>query len=130
MGSPENAESFPYFARRLAEHRVGILHVMDGLGFGAHPHAHVNLYDMKTAFAGGIVAGNVGFTRESGDGAVRSGAADLIAFGRPSIYNPDLPALFAAGKPQLPDGDYSHWWQCSKGAEGYTEYECARAPVA
>jgi hypothetical protein len=50
---------------------VGILHVMDGLGFGAHPYRILNLFTMKTAFAGGVVVGNIGFTKESADGAVR-----------------------------------------------------------
>lgn len=122
MGSDDNAAAFTYFASRLAELKVGILHVMDGLGFGAHAFDKVSLFDMKVAFKGGIVAGNVGFTRESADGAVRSGAADLIAFGRPSILNPDLPQLFAEGKPQLPDAPYDVWWNFAKGAEGYTEY--------
>ena len=49
---------------------VGILHVMDGLGFGAHPYRILNLFTLKTAFAGGVVVGNIGFTKESADGAV------------------------------------------------------------
>jgi len=93
MGRPDNAAAFPYFARRLGEHRIGILHVMDGLGFGAHPYPHVSLYDMKVAHGpGGIVAGNVCYTRESGDGAVRSGAADLIDCVRPRQHLQPRPA--------------------------------------
>lgn len=120
MGSEDNAEAFKYYASRLVPYKVGILHIMDGPGFGAHTFDKVTLYDMKVAFAGGIVCGNVGYTRETADGVIRSGAADLIAFGRSSISNPDLPALFAEGKEQLADGAYPHWWDYSKGAEGYT----------
>ncbi len=53
---------------------MGILHVMDGLGFGAHPYPLTNLFAMKTAFRGGVVVGNIGYTKESADGAVSSAA--------------------------------------------------------
>ncbi len=51
---------------------MGILHVMDGVGFGAHPYPLTNLFTMKTAFRGGVVIGNIGYTKESADGAVSS----------------------------------------------------------
>lgn len=53
------------------------------VGFGAHAYKHLTLFDMKTAFPGPVM-GNVGFTKEIAEGAIRSGAADLIAFGRPT----------------------------------------------
>jgi 2,4-dienoyl-CoA reductase-like NADH-dependent reductase (Old Yellow Enzyme family) len=67
---------------------------MDGLGFGFHGKCKtVNLFEMKKAFEG-LVIGNVGFTRDTAEGAVRTGAADLIAFGRAYISNPDLVEKF------------------------------------
>ncbi len=44
---------------------------------------------------------------------------DLIAFGRPTISNPDLPAVFAAGGTlKNPPADMKYWYGGSE--EGYT----------
>lgn len=43
----------------------------------------------------GTLMGNCGYTVDSAEAAVSSGAADLIAFGRPFISNPDLVARIA-----------------------------------
>ncbi len=52
---------------------------------------------------------------------VRTGAVDLIAFGRSSITNPDLPAVFAAGgELKNPHAPMKYWY--GGGAEGYTEH--------
>ncbi len=39
---------------------------------------------------------NSGFDRESGEAIVEAGTADLVAYGRPFLANPDLPLRFAA----------------------------------
>jgi hypothetical protein len=63
---------------------------------------------------------------------IRTGAADLIAFGRPTLTNPDLPAVFAAGGSlKHPAPDMKYWY--GGGAEGYTEHPYltpAPAPAA
>jgi N-ethylmaleimide reductase len=46
--------------------------------------------------------------------------ADLIAFGRPFITNPDLVDRLRRGLPLAPSSDKSHWY--GGGAEGYTDY--------
>ena len=40
-----------------------------------------------------------GFTKESGNEAVRDGSSDLVVFGRFWLATPDLPERFAAGAP-------------------------------
>ncbi|MCO5547807.1 hypothetical protein L7F22_001259 [Adiantum nelumboides] len=45
----------------------------------------------------GTVMLSGGFTRETGMEAIRSGAADLVSYGRLFISNPDLPLRFAIG---------------------------------
>ncbi len=47
----------------------------------------------------GPLIGNVGFDRERGNRLIADGLVDLVAFGRPFIANPDLPARFVAGAP-------------------------------
>jgi N-ethylmaleimide reductase len=56
---------------------------------------------------------------------LESGLADLIAFGRPFIANPDLVERLRAGA-ELAESDTTTWY--GGGAEGYTDY--ARADSA
>ena len=48
-----------------------------------------------------------------------SGGADLVAFGRPFIANPDLVTRLRKGK-TLVESDRSTWY--GGGAKGYTDY--------
>lgn len=63
---------------------------------------------------------NCGYTAESGEEAIASGAADLVAYGRPWISNPDLPRRFAEGRPLNPDAPMGVWY--TEGADGYTTF--------
>lgn len=73
---------------------------------------------LKEAFAGVYIA-NQAFTRESAEGVIRRGEADAVAFGRPFIANPDLPARFAHEAPlNEPDPDSFY----GDGPEGYVDY--------
>ena len=62
---------------------------------------------------------NNGYTGEMAQEAVRSGLADLVAFGKPFISNPDLVERLRQNAPLNP-------WDSSKfyggGAEGYLDY--------
>ena len=54
--------------------------------------------------------------------------ADLIAFGRPFITNPDLVERLRDGLALAPSDDKTHWY--GGGAEGYTDYAPARREAA
>jgi len=127
MGSKDNHAMFLFLAARLSPYGLGYVHVMDGLGFGFHKQcAPVTLFEFKRAYGGGVVMGNVEYTRDLAEGAIRSGAADCIAFGRPYISNPDLVERFAQGLPVAPDPPISAWYG-DGGAEGYTDWPAAAA---
>ena len=64
--------------------------------------------------------GNIGYTQQSADGAIRTGAADLIAFGRPYITNPDLVERFENGWPLAGEPPREIWY--SSGPAGYTDF--------
>jgi N-ethylmaleimide reductase len=105
MGSEDNHEAFTYYATELGKYKLGYLHVMDGLGFGFHKLGPVfTLIDAKIAFKG-IVVGNIDYTKESGEGAIRTGATDAIAYGRLFISNPDLVERFTNNHPLAPSPD-------------------------
>lgn len=126
MGSVDNHETFPKAAEALNEFGLAYLHVMDGLGFGFHGLCPpVTLLDMKKRFDGPII-GNITYTKDTAEGAIRTGAADLISFGRPFISNPDLVERFTNNWPLEPDAPYTAWYGRSNNPEecreGYTSY--------
>ena len=79
----------------------------------------MTLADFRTTFHGPIM-GNCGYTAESAEAAIANGAADLIAFGRPFLSNPDLVERFANGWELNPPAEMSVW--SAPTAEGYTDF--------
>jgi N-ethylmaleimide reductase len=67
----------------------------------------------------GTLMANVGMTRHRGNHLLGDGLADLIAYGRPFIANPDLPARFAADAPLADSDPATHY---TPGPHGYTDY--------
>ena len=120
MGSPDYRETFLYAAAQLNPYDLGYLHVMDGLAFGFHGLGEpMTLDDFRPIFKGALM-GNCGYTQELADTRIKHGSADLIAFGRPYISNPDLVERFANGWPLNDSDDMSTWY--SFDAKGYTDY--------
>lgn len=121
MGSEDNNEMFPFVAKEMNKYGLAYMHVMDGLGFGFHNKCPpVTAAQLRKVFDGPIMA-NVGLTRDVAEGMIRSGAVDLVAFGRLYISNPDLPERFANNWPVEPEAAYEHWWGPT-GAKGYTDF--------
>ena len=125
MGSPNYREQFLHAAAALDRMDIGYLHVVDGLAFGFHKLGEpMTLSDFRGVFRGPIV-GNCGYTLENAEAAVQEGLADLIAFGRPFISNPDLVERFANGWPLAPTASMTDWYSPT-GAKGYTDFPTHR----
>lgn len=120
MGSPEYFELFSYVAQELNNYPLAYLHVMDGLAFGFHELGEaMTLKDFRSLFSRPLI-GNCGYDFQSAQKVVRAGDADLVAFGRPFISNPDLVERYRHGHPLASWEDNSRWYV--PGAEGYTDY--------
>ncbi len=120
MGSPEYRELFTYVAKQLDSAKLAYLHVMDGLGFGFHELGEpMKLNEFREVFQGPII-GNTGYTQETAEAAISSGVADLIAFGRPYISNPDLVERFANNWPLAEDAPMSVWYSFDE--DGYADW--------
>jgi len=127
MGSADYRKTFTYAATKLGKLGLAYLHVVDGLAFGFHNLGKpVTLADCREVFPGPLM-GCCGYTRKSAEAAVASGAADLIAFGRPYIANPDLAERFQNGWPINEAMDMATWYSAGHGAKGYTDYPAYRA---
>lgn len=120
MGSEDFRETFLYAAEELNKFKLGYLHIMDGLAFGFHEKGEpMTLAEFKPVYQGIIIA-NCGYTKETAEERLAEGNADVIAFGRPFITNPDLPERFKNNWPLNPAEDMTQWY--TPGPEGYTDY--------
>ena len=120
MGSPDFRETFTYVVQQLNSYNLGYLHVLDGLAFGFHELGEpMTLAELRKIYDGTLM-GNCGYDRTDAENAIASGDADLIAFGRSIISNPDLVERFANNWELNPDADVSVWY--SFDAKGYTDF--------
>lgn len=120
MGSPDFREMGLYIAERLSARGLAYLHVVDGLAFGFHElGTPMTLGEFRAVYPGTLM-GNCGYTQETAEAAIASHDADLIAFGRPFLSNPDLVERFANGWELNPPADPKVW--SAPTAEGYTDF--------
>jgi len=120
MGSADFRETYLYAAKELDTFNLGYVHIMDGLAFGFHGKGEpMTLAEFRPIIRSRIIA-NCGYTQELAEQRIAEGTADMIAFGRPFITNPDLPERFKNNWPLNPAEDMTLWY--TAGAEGYTDY--------
>ncbi|MBT3310629.1 MAG: alkene reductase [Desulfobacteraceae bacterium] len=125
VGSEDFRETYIYVVKELYKLNLGYLHIMDGLAFGFHEKGEpMTLAEFKTIY-NGVIVGNCGYTKEAAEERIAEGNADLIAFGRPFITNPDLAERFMNNLPLNPYDDMSFWY--TSGARGYTDYETLKS---
>jgi N-ethylmaleimide reductase len=116
MSDSNPAATFGHAAEILNRFGLGYLHVFEPRDHTVPGEAITPL--VRARFRGLLIT-NGGYTGEAADGAVASGAADLVSFGRSFIANPDLPERLAAGAP-LAEPDPSTFY--GGDARGYTDY--------
>ncbi|KAJ0400898.1 hypothetical protein P43SY_004510 [Pythium insidiosum] len=122
MGSVDNYEQYMYTMEKLRPHDLGYLNILDGEGFGYHNKCRlVTAHDAKNAFQG-VVFASSSYTRDIAEGAIRSGSADAVGFGRPFISNPDLVERFRNDWPLAPPATHDVFWDPAKGDKGYIDF--------
>ncbi|HEY9105489.1 MAG TPA: alkene reductase, partial [Roseateles sp.] len=99
------------------------LHVVEGQMHAGNNADAFDIRALRAAFAGSYIANN-GYDRQTALDATEQGRADLVAFGRAFIGNPDLVARLRDNRP-LFDAPVSSYF--GGGAEGYTEFTQPRA---
>jgi N-ethylmaleimide reductase len=116
--------TFGDVASRLNEFRLAYLHVVNpdaaGLDRGEEPNAAAMrmLALMREKYHGTLMLAG-GFGGDTAEAWLKDGRADLIAFGRKFIANPDLPERLHTGAPLHADDPSTYY---GGGAKGYTDY--------
>lgn len=109
-------ETYQYLAEQLNE--LGLVYVHLSHMGEAHPTKFEIWKRIRKAYKGTlIICGDL--TKETAQQALEEGRADLIAFGRDFIANPDLVERFQNGWP-LAERNREEWY--GDGAKGYTDY--------
>ncbi|MEX0409479.1 alkene reductase [Aquibium sp. LZ166] len=124
---PDPQPLFEHVVRGLAKRGLAYIHLVEGATGGARDfnqgEAPFDWAALKAAYreAGGKGAWivNNGYDKALAEEAVSSGRADLVAFGRPFIANPDLVERFRRDLP-LNEGDRATFY--GGGAKGYIDY--------
>lgn len=119
---------FDYVVQKLAAYGLAYIHIIEGATGGPRDFQQgpvpFNYGQLKDVYreAGGKAAWmvNNGYDRESAEYAIASGHADIIAFGRPFIANPDLVERLKVGAPL---NELHKDTLYGGGAAGYTDYQ-------
>lgn len=120
---------FDYVVRQLGPLGLSYLHLIEGATGGpreveGRPFDYAALKAAYRAAGGqGAWMVNNAYTRELADTALAQGA-DIVAFGRPFIANPDLVARLHANAPL---NEVNRATLYGGGAEGYTDYPALSA---
>ena len=115
---------FDYVVRGLAKLGLAYIHVIEGATGGARerperPFDYAALKDVYRRAGGrGAWMVNNGYDKKLAEEALAHGA-DLVAFGKPFIANPDLVRRLKEDLP-LAESDKATWY--GGGAKGYTDY--------
>jgi N-ethylmaleimide reductase len=113
---------FGYVAEELNRFGLAYLHLIEprvkGIETIKEGLPPVAASQLRTVFKGPIMAAG-GFEPDSAEAIVEKGDADLVAFGRYFIANPDLPRRIKLGLPLNP---YDRATFYTKDRHGYTDY--------
>ena len=121
--SDSNPEAlFDYVAKQLNRFGLAYLHVIEPRVKGnvliAEGQAPLDAQQLRKTFKGKIIAAG-GFEPDSAEAIVEKGDADLVAFGRHFLANPDLPKRIRLGLP-LNENDRKTFYTFD--FHGYTDY--------
>ena len=115
-------EQYTQLAADLGRLGMAYMHMVDHSAMGAPKPEPATVSAMVKAFrdnGGGAVILSGGYDRQRAEADLQSGAADLVAFGRPFIANPDCVERLKTGA-ALAAPDQATFY--TPGKEGYTDY--------
>jgi N-ethylmaleimide reductase len=120
---PRPEETYAAVAEMLEAFGVGYIHLADTNAWAGAPDMTRILAVVKPRYSGTLI-GNGGLNPSDAEKLVGDGCVDIVAFGRPFLANPDLPARIQQGGPY--NEPRSVGWYGGN-AEGYTDYPALQA---
>ena len=111
--------TYGYLARELGKLKLAYLHCVEGQTRSTNGAADFDFEALRRTFGGKYIANN-GYDGPLAGEAVASGHADMVAFGRHFIGNPDLVERLRRNAP-LNNAPVSAYY--GGGAKGYTDFK-------
>jgi N-ethylmaleimide reductase len=118
---PEIDETYRKLVPALAGTGIQYLHLVDHSAMGAPPVPAELKQALRKAWPRTFILAG-GFDHAGAEAALGEGRADLVAFGRPFLANPDLVARLQRALP-LTAPDFATFY--TPGPKGYTDYPAA-----
>jgi N-ethylmaleimide reductase len=125
MGDSSPDVTFPHVARALAQFGLAYLHIIE-------PRVTGNVSDdgkppvaagvLRPLFGGPVIAAG-GFNAAGAEAILTKGEADLVAFGRHFLANPDLPERLRRNLPLNAYDRSTFYYGAEKGYADYPVYE-------
>lgn len=110
--------TYGFLAQRLGALKLAYLHCVEGQTRGDNGAAKFDFQALRRAFGGEYIANN-GYDGKLAERVVAGGLADMVAFGRPFIGNPDLVARLKTGA-RIVEAPQNTFY--GGGAAGYTDW--------
>jgi len=124
--APQDSDAqglYNHVVEQLAPLKLAFIHVIEGATGGPRDVAPFDFAALRSRYkqgnSGGAWIVNNGYTRAMAIAAIASGEADLVAFGKPFIGNPDLVHRLRIDAPLAVSNPATFY---GGGAEGYTDY--------
>ncbi len=121
---PELDETYTYLAKELNKLKIVYIHLVDHSSMGAIPVPDDMVNTIRSCFKKTLILSG-GFDKESAELELESGRANLIAFGRPFINNPDLVDRWKNDLPLSNDLKMNEFY--TNDILGYTDYPIYKA---
>jgi N-ethylmaleimide reductase len=116
----ETIPTFEYIVKKLNDYDLAYLHLSEPFNDVSEKDFLVsNIAEHFRPLYKGNLMINAGFDQDSGNKVIEEGHADMIAFGKLFISNPDLPVRFKKNA-EMQDWDQDTFYAIGK--EGYTDY--------
>ncbi|MGN6267105.1 MAG: alkene reductase [Ginsengibacter sp.] len=117
-GEEETNNTYAWLAKKLDELQIAYIHVAVNAAIPAKTFRAI-----RENFSGTIILSN-GLTPETGEAALHAGFADLVAFGRSFLSNPDFVERIKINAP-LNAVDFKTLY--TPGAKGYIDYPALKS---
>jgi N-ethylmaleimide reductase len=124
MGDSRPDVTFPYVAQALARFGLAYLHVIEPrvVGNVSDDKPPIASGSLRPLFGGPVIAAG-GFDGAGADAILTKGDADLVAFGRHFLANPDLPERLRRNLPLNPYDRATFYYGGTKGYADYPTYD-------
>ncbi|TDS15075.1 N-ethylmaleimide reductase [Maribacter caenipelagi] len=116
----ETIPTFEFIIKKLNDYDLAYVHLSEPFNDVSNvPFAVEHIAKHFRPLYNGTLMINAGFDQESGNKVIEEGYADLVAFGKPFISNPDLVERFEHNYP-IAEWDADTFY--TPGKEGYIDY--------